>query len=115
MELTNSGRTSQVHGLITSSSVAALPSTRRLVVEASLNKLLTEKHFSICTLDAVMEVMDLPRGSDAHKLLRTLHCVDYRVMSKELRDTIPLLVREVLTGACDDNNNLTVKAITHGI
>jgi hypothetical protein len=115
MELMTSGHTSPVHGLITSRSVAALPSTIRIVVEASLQKLLTERHFSICTVDAIMEVMNVPRNSQAYKLLHTLHCMDYSSMTKELRETIPLLVREVLIGECHEDQKLTVKAITHDI
>ena len=76
--------------------IANQPETRRLVITASLNKLFTERHFSICTLDAILDCMQGTRHTEAHRLLRTLHCVDYASMSSELRNSIPLLVNEAL-------------------
>ncbi|MFM7012548.1 MAG: hypothetical protein ACKO0Z_24995, partial [Betaproteobacteria bacterium] len=83
MALTKSGPTSSVHGLTTSTSVAHLPSTRRLVVETALNKLLTSKHFSICTVNSILEVMSLPRKSQAYTALCALHCIDYADMPSD--------------------------------
>lgn len=76
--------------------VANLPETRRLVVTAALNELFDKKHFSICRLDSVLEVMNGTRRSDAYRLLSTLHCVDYAAMTPDLRERIPALVNEAL-------------------
>lgn len=78
------------------SALATLPETRRLVVTAALNELFTKKYFNICQLSAVLEVTNGSENTDAYRLLRTLHCVDYAAMSPELRNTIPQLVNECL-------------------
>ena len=76
--------------------IASLPTTRRLVVTAALNELFTKKYFNICQLSAVLEVTNGSENTEAYRLLRTLHCVDYAAMSPELRNTIPQLVNECL-------------------
>lgn len=62
----------------------------------ALNELFTKKHFNICALDSVLEVMNGTDRSEAYKLLRTLHCVDYSAMPPELRERIPALVNEAM-------------------
>ncbi len=99
MELTKCGPTSQVLGQKISSSLAALPETRRLVVTAALDKLFTENYFSVCTVDNILKILNVSKNSDAYRLLQALHCVDYGAMPKELRDTLPDLVREAITPA----------------
>ena len=91
--LTLSGPTSS--GL--SGPLAEQPQTKRLVVEAAINRLFSERFFSICTLDSVLDTLQVSQKSDAYRLLRTLHCVDYCTMSPELREKLPHLVREALT------------------
>lgn len=104
MELTKCGPTSQVLGSKISSSLAALPETRRLVVTTALDKLFTENYFSVCTLDTILQILNVPKNTDAYKLLRALHCVDYGAMPKELRDTLPDLVREAITPTYEAQN-----------
>lgn len=94
---TSSGPTLSGHGQMSClPSIANLPETRRLVVTTALNHLFNERHFSICTLDRVLDTMQGTQKSDAYKLLRTLHCVDYAAMPPELRNSIPTLVNEAL-------------------
>ena len=76
--------------------VAHLPETKRLVVEVAINRLFTERHFSICSLDKLIELTGAQHGSDAYRLLRPLHCMDWADMPPELRERVPLLVREAL-------------------
>lgn len=66
------------------------------MISHALNDLFTKRHFNICQLDAVAELLNVSTKTDAFKLLRTLHCVDYGDMAPELRDRIPLLVNECL-------------------
>lgn len=94
--------------------ISSLPETRRLVISHALNELFTKRHFNICQLDAVAELLNAPRNTDAFKLLRTLHCVDYSDMAPELRDRIPLLVNECLTGYQPARHPATDLAM-HGI
>jgi len=76
--------------------LAGLPEVRRLVVTQALDHLFTASYFSICHLDPVMDILNAPRHSEAYKLLRALHCVDYAAMRPELRERIPQLVNECL-------------------
>lgn len=96
MQQTNCGHTLQVLGLKTSSCIAALPETRRLVVTAALDSLFTKDWFDICTVDKISEVLRISKHSEAYRLLSTLHCVHYNKMNPELREMLPLLVRETL-------------------
>jgi hypothetical protein len=77
-------------------SVASLPDTRRMVVETTLKKLLDARHFSICELDKILEIIGSRQSGEAYKLLSALHCINYSDMNQELRDRIPLLVNECL-------------------
>ncbi len=77
-------------------SVAALPETRQLVVMQAVKHLLHERHFSVCQLDKVLDLMDAPRKSEAYRLLSALHCVNYTDMPADLRNRIPHLINEAL-------------------
>lgn len=79
-----------------SSSVAAMPETRRLVLKQGLDSLFTKPYFDVCQLDAIMKIVDAPEKGQAYQLLRVLHCVHYNTMEPALRDKIPQLVNECL-------------------
>jgi hypothetical protein len=83
------------YGMVTGS-ISSIPQVKKLVVQTAINKLFTDNHFSICTLDKVMDVMNISENTDAYKQLRALHCVHYSDMTKEMRDVLPLLVNEAL-------------------
>lgn len=96
--LTSSGLTSCERSLsLVGQSPATLPQTKRVVLEAAVNRLFTETYFSVCTLDRILDAVDVSRSSQAYKLLATLHCVHFNQMSEELRQRLPLLVREAMT------------------
>lgn len=67
-----------------------------MVVEIAAKKMLESRHFSICDLDKICEIVGARQSGDAYTLLRALHCIDYNAMDQELRNRIPLLVNEVL-------------------
>lgn len=77
-------------------SVAHLPETKQLVAKQAIARLFTERYFSICKLDDVIALTGAQRGSEAYRLLRALHCVDWADMDPALRERVPLLVREAL-------------------
>lgn len=77
-------------------SISALTETKRLVVTAAITTLLEKNYFSICELDKCIELVGARKDGDAYKLLRALHCVHYSKMGQELRDSVPLLINEVL-------------------
>lgn len=81
---------------IFSEAITNMDQTKRMVAVAALNKLFTSNHFSICTLDDVIDVVGARPAGESYKLLRALHCIDYAKMEPELRDRVPLLVNECL-------------------
>lgn len=76
------------------------PSIKRLTIQAALDKLLSQSHFSICDLDRIMELIG-SRKNEAYAVLHTLHCVHYDKMDARLRQQIPSLINEVLTNQDD--------------
>lgn len=69
-----------------------------MIAQVALNKLFEEKHFSICKLNDVMELLGKGRkNSRLYKQLHALHCVDYADMPEELKSQIPYMVNELLT------------------
>ena len=67
-----------------------------LAVVTALNEMLEANYFDICTVDAMLKVLHLPAGGEIYDVLRTLHCIHYAQMPKELRDAIPEMLQEVL-------------------
>jgi hypothetical protein len=70
--------------------------TKRLVIGTALRKLFSDKHFSICAVDRICEVLGCSRGGDAYRQLHALHCVDYADMPRELAERIPALVAQAI-------------------
>lgn len=67
-----------------------------LAVVASLNKMLKSSYFDICTVDSIMKILQLPADGEVYDILRTLHCVHYAQMPKELREAIPEMLQSVM-------------------
>ncbi len=69
-----------------------------MVAQVALNNLFENKHFSICKLNEVMELLKKGRtNSRIYKQLHALHCVDYADMPDELKNQIPYMINELLT------------------
>lgn len=65
------------------------------VAVSSINTLLRKSFFDICIIDNVAKLMGVNiMGSDAYKILRTLHCVDYAAMPRNVHESIPALIAE---------------------
>lgn len=77
-------------------SVAHLPETKQLVAQQAISRLFTESFFNVSTVTELIELSGAQRDSEAHRLLRTLHCVKWADMDPALRERVPLLVREAL-------------------
>lgn len=69
----------------------------QLVIEAALNKMFKGSHFSICTIETVLELLNIPRGGRDYERLRAIHCVYYADMSEELKQTMMTLIGRVLS------------------
>lgn len=65
---------------------------KAMATTAILNKTLKSSFFSICSIDEAAKVMGRNPHCEEYDLLRSLHCVDYSKMPRELREKIPSLV-----------------------
>lgn len=81
------------------SALASLPETKQLVAQAALNHLFEQKYFSVSTLDKLCDLGGFSRKSAAYLALAPLHCVDYDLMPRALRQQLPHLVNECLQPA----------------
>lgn len=67
-----------------------------LAVSTSLKKMFAGSHFSICTLDEAIKTLGCIADADAYRILRALHCVDWKDMPTALRNEVPALVSRCL-------------------
>lgn len=67
-----------------------------LAAEAALQKMLKGGHFSICTIDKIVDMLSIKPAREEYDILRTLHCVDYNQMQPELLEHLPTLIMRVL-------------------
>lgn len=88
-----------------------MPETRRLVVTAALDKVLTQKYFDVCTIDTILKIMGTRKNCAAYDLLHALHCMHYDQMQPELRNSIPQLINECLRGPIQDAGAATGAAL----
>lgn len=67
-----------------------------LVARAALKKMSQDGYLCICTIDNILKMSGgIPDPKD-YQMLRTLHCVHFRDMSKELLRGLPLIIKRVL-------------------
>jgi hypothetical protein len=64
--------------------------------ETAVRKCLNADHFSICTIDKVIKLLGRVPDSQAYRILSTVHCVDYKDMDVQLRQSIPGLIARCL-------------------
>jgi hypothetical protein len=70
--------------------------TEELVCRTALNNMLKGSHFSICTIDSILKIINVHPNRNAYDMLHALHCVHYKDMPVELRKILPNLIRECL-------------------
>ena len=76
--------------------VSGLSETQQIVLREALDGLFSASFFDVCKVNDILEMCRVPRESDAYKMLRTLHCKHYNAMSTEMRERLPLIVRDAL-------------------
>jgi hypothetical protein len=70
----------------------------RLAAETMLNEMLKRSSISICKIDEIIQLV--PGASKAcpeYRILHALHCVELAGVPRELRESVPDLIRAVLT------------------
>lgn len=69
---------------------------KRLAAQTAISHMFSGGYFSICTVDTIATMFEIPTGGEAYRILRTLHCVKFRDMPEDLQREIPGLIRSVL-------------------
>lgn len=65
---------------------------------AALNKMMSQGHFSICTIDTIAAMLGITPDPEAYAVLRALHCVNYTAMPRDLYSRLPDLIQAALSG-----------------
>jgi hypothetical protein len=65
------------------------------IAVTAVTKMMKGSYFSVCTVDAVCNVIGAARSGPAYNMLHALHCVEFGDMPNEVRESIPALLREV--------------------
>jgi len=81
-----------------------------LAAEAALQKMAQGSHFSICTINMIVQMFGLKPDREAMAILSTLHCVDYNQMRPELLQALPELIATVLKSPSFDAFRLNIIA-----
>jgi hypothetical protein len=71
---------------------------KQLAAITALNKMMSEGHFSICTIDTITKMLGITPEPEAYAVLRTLHCIDYTAMPRDLYARLPDLIQAALSG-----------------
>lgn len=80
------------------------PSVTQLAVQASLRQMVKQGHFSICAIDEILRLTNVIPRKDSYQLLRTLHCVHFSDMPRELLERMPGLISDCINGPSLDIN-----------
>lgn len=75
-----------------------LQQTTALVVNASLNDMVSKGWVDICTIRTLLKVLDMIPPQKEFELLQALHCVNFSVMPDELKQRIPGLLAACFNG-----------------
>lgn len=70
---------------------------KQLAALTALNDMMQKGYVCICTIDKIGEMLGINPKCESHQILRTLHCVHFDKMPTELRQQIPLLIKECLS------------------
>lgn len=71
---------------------------KQLAALTALNAMFSKNYFDICTIDSVATMLQVNPKGETYDLLRTMHCVHYDKMPRELRGQLPDLVMQCLGG-----------------
>lgn len=86
-----------------------------MAAEAALAKMVSDKRFSICTIDTIADMMGLVPDREAYAMLRTLHCVSFDQMRPELLAALPDLIAKVLQSPTFEAGRLNIVPAGNGL
>jgi hypothetical protein len=67
------------------------------VIKTALRKMEAQGYFSISTIDNILQITKGIPDAKAYQMLRTLHCIDYKDMPKELLEELPKMISQVIS------------------
>jgi hypothetical protein len=70
---------------------------KQMAALTALNDMMQKGYVCICTIDKIGEMLGINPKGESHTILRTLHCVHFEKMPQELKQQIPLLIKECLS------------------
>ena len=76
------------------------------IAVTAVTKMMKDTYFSICSVDSVCKVIGASTHGSAYDMLRALHCIHFVDMPKEVRESIPALMREVFKQAVFDDSDI---------
>lgn len=80
--------------------MVTLEQARRYAAENHLKNILKSDFFSICSLQAIFASYGVNhwdhRNNTSYQILHALHCIHYKDMTPELRDSLPVLIADAL-------------------
>lgn len=80
--------------------MSGLDPIKAKVAEVAMRKMLkAERHFDICAVRNVLEMLNIPGDKEIMLTLQPLHCVDWADMGGELREQVVLLLAQLFQGA----------------
>lgn len=65
---------------------------KKMVIATAMRKLFEGRYLDICTVDQCLKVAGVIAPREPYELLRTLHCVNYDAMPRELLEKVPTLL-----------------------
>lgn len=65
----------------------------------ALNAMMKKGWLDICTIDRVASMLEVVPEKESHDVLRSLHCVNFDQMPRDLHREIPTLIQRALCGA----------------
>ena len=69
---------------------------KEMAAMTALNEQLRARHWSICVIDRTAQLLNINARGEAYDILHALHYIDYDKMPRELRDSIPDLIKQCL-------------------
>lgn len=90
--------------------MSTLTTLERLAIKAALDRLASQRYFSISVVDEILSVCGLPQSGRTYRALHLLHCVDYGYMAPELLASIPEAMAELFAREALDFDNINIIA-----
>lgn len=69
-----------------------------IIIETALRKMVNGGYLSISTINEIVKLKRIIPDAQVYQRLSLLHCVHFSDMPPEVRDALPGMIRQVLTG-----------------